>query len=413
MILQGNTPVSLMKSKTMTGCVVLTALAAIILMSWMWKRKPSDSPPHQISTQTQDISRSDVMLAEGDPAPKLSVSKWIQGEPITAFEPGTAYLVEFWTSWWIPSKEPMVRVNRLHQKYKDKGLVVIGQNVKESSGTNVEAFIKRMGPLMSYRVALDEGATNRLSGKMLENWLFTAEQGVPAAFIIDKKGIISFIGHPDEIEEELIEQVLAGTFDPKKRALDRKSAAAKAEAWETHNELGRAAWNAKQWDKAMSEIDQMEKLFPHKRPATECLRMTVFIRKDDLEAASKLAIQLSDDRPDDPYLQHRIARTIASQARTKYRIEGFERDLLHEGAANSIILKTANLVIERAISLMNGPEPEFLHTQAQLAFLREKENKPSNCRPRLGTWPTRGSRISSPMHWRVSSRADCRNRITT
>src|SRR5215204_5991347 len=149
-----------MKPKTITWCVVLTALAATILMSGMWKRKPSDSPPSPISTQTQEVSRSPVTLAEGDPAPKLFVSRWIQGEPITAFEPGTVYLVEFWATWWLPCREVMAHVNRLHQKYKDKGLVVIGQNAKETAGTDVEPFIKRMGNLMSYRVALDEGATN-------------------------------------------------------------------------------------------------------------------------------------------------------------------------------------------------------------------------------------------------------------
>ncbi|MBA4147037.1 MAG: TlpA family protein disulfide reductase [Verrucomicrobia bacterium] len=321
------------------------------------------------------LSASAATLSEGDPAPKLYVSKWVQGEPVKAFQPGTVYLVEFWATWWTPCKEALAHVNRLHQKYKDKGLVVIGQNVKEPHGTNIEPFIKRMGELMSYRVALDEGATNRLSGKMQENWLYAAEAGIPTAFIIDKKGNISFIGHPEEIDEQLIEQVLAGTFDPKKRALDREATAAKAEEWETHNELGRAAWKAKQWDKAMSEIDQMEKLFPHKRALTQCLRITVFIRKEDFEAASNLALQLSNDNREDPFLQHRVAQTIANQARLKYRIEGFERDLIFEGATNNIILKTADLLMERAISLMKGPEPEFLHTQAQLAFLQGKREK--------------------------------------
>jgi len=363
-----------MKLKTITWCAVLTALAATILLSGRWQRKSSDAP-RPISTPAQDISRSAVTLSEGDPAPKLTVSRWIQGEPVKAFEQGTAYLVEFWATWWLPCREAMAHVNRLHHKYQDKGLVVIGQNAKEAAGTEVEPFIKRMGNLMSYRIALDEGATNRLSGKMLENWLFAAEAGIPTAFIIDKKGIISFIGHPDEIDEQLIEQVLAGTFDPKKRALDRKAAAAKAEAWETHNELGRKAWKAKQWDMALSEIDTLEKLFPHKRITTQCLRMTIFVAQEDFETASKLALQLSDDNKDDPYLQHRVARTLANQAKLKYRMEGADRDWIEGDTSNSVILKTANLLMERAHSLVKGPEPEFLHTQARLAFLLGKKEE--------------------------------------
>lgn len=323
-----------MKPKAITWCAVLTALAATIL------------------------STPAATLAEGEPAPKLYVSKWVQGEPVKAFQPGTVYLVEFWASWWTPCHEAMAHLNRLHHKYQDKGLVVIGQNVKEAAGTRVEPFIKRTGGLVSYRVALDEGATNRWSGKMLENWLYAAEAGIPTAFIIDKKGTISFIGHPDEIDDALIEQVLAGTFDPKKRALTREAAAAKDEAWETHNELGKAAFKAKQWGKAKSEIEEMEKLFPKRRTATQCLRITVFIGQEDFDAASKLALQLSNDNRDDPFLQHRVARTIANRAPT-----------------NSVILDQANLIMDRAIALTKAPEPEFLHTHARLAFLQGKKEK--------------------------------------
>jgi hypothetical protein len=303
------------------------------------------------------LSTPAATLSEGDPAPKLSVSKWVQGEPIEAFQPGTVYLVEFWSSWWTPSLEAMAHINRLHHKFKDKGLIVIGQNVKEAAQTRLEPFVNRMGELISYRVALDDGATNRFSGKMLENWLYPAEAGIPTAFIIDQKGKISFIGDPNEIDDELIEKVLADTFDLKKRVLVREASAAK-DAWETHNELGKAAWKAKQWDKAMSEIDEMEKLFPHRRLTTQCLRITVFIGQENFDAASKLALQLSNDNPDDPFLQNRVARTIANRTPT-----------------NSVILKTANLLMERATALIKGPEPEFLHTQARLAFLQGKKER--------------------------------------
>ncbi len=319
---------------------------------------------------TSMLPASAAALVEGSPAPPLTVSKWIQGEPVKAFEPGTAYLVEFWSSWWFPSKQAFPHINHLHQKYQSKGLVVIGQNVKESPDTDLAPLIKRMGNLITYRIALDACATNRLSGAMLKNWLSAAGAGIPTAFIVDKKGTVCFIGQPDEIDDALIEQILAGTFAPQRRALARKNAASRADAWEKHSEAGRLAWKAKQWDRAMSEIDQLEKLFPEKKALTQCLRITVFIRKDDLEGASKLALQISAENPDDPFLQHRVARTIAIQARAKYRLPGAERDLLLEGVKNNAALQTADRLMERAVKLLNGPEPEFLHTQAQLAFLQ-------------------------------------------
>ena len=373
-----------MKPKVLISCAVVAALIATVFVIGTRKEKSANAP-HPVETtprpvtkaKEQDIQEptSNVTLSEGDPAPKLFVSKWIQGEPIEAFQPGTAYLVVFWASWYTPSKEAMPHVNRLHQKYKDKGLVVIGQNVKETPETDVQPFLKRMASLMPFRIALDEGTTNRWTGKMQQNWLQAAEAGLPAAFIIDKKGIISFIGHPEEIDDQLIDQILAGTFDPKQRALDRQAAKAKAKAYEIHNELGRKAWKTNQWETALSEIDQMEKLVPRKHAVTQSLRMTVLIRKEDYDAANKVALQLSSEDPDDPFLQHRIARTIALQMRSKFVMTGAERDLIIAGGTNSVILNTANKLVERDISLLNGPEPDFLHTKARLAFLQGKREE--------------------------------------
>jgi thiol-disulfide isomerase/thioredoxin len=325
-----------MKLKAITWCTVLTALVATIL------------------------SAPAATLHEGDAAPKLYVSKWVQGEPVKEFKPGTVYIVEFWATWWAPCKEAIPHLNRLHNKYKNKGVVVIGQNTKQGDVKKVEPFIKQMGDLMTYRIALDDntGVTNKFFGKMVETWLTPAEEGIPIAFIIDKQGKIAFIGHPDDVDEKIIDQVLAGTFDTKKRALARETEAAKADAWEMHNELGKAAWKAKQWGKAMSEIDELEKIFPRKYAVTQCLRLTVLIGEQDFDAASKLALQLSNDNRDDPFLQHRVARTIANRAPT-----------------NSVILDDGSLFMDRAIALLKGPEPEFLHTQARLAFLQGKRER--------------------------------------
>lgn len=306
------------------------------------------------------LSTNAATLHEGDAAPKLYVSKWVQGEPVTEFKPGTIYIVYFWSTWWSPCKDSIAHIHRLHNKYKDKGVVVMGQNCKEGDLKQVEPFLKRMGDLIPYRVALDDytGVTNKFFGKMVENWLDPAEQGNPAAFVIDKHGKFAFIGDPNDLDAQIIDQLLADTFDPKKRALDKAALPAKNDAWEAHNELGRAAWKTKQWDKAIKEIDELGRILPQKRLLTQCLRVTVFIGKEDFDTASKMAMQLGAEYGDDPYAQNRIARTIANRAPT-----------------NTVILNTANLLMERAASLLKGPEPDFLHTQARLAFLQGKKER--------------------------------------
>ena len=38
-------------------------------------------------------------LSAGDPAPPISVTEWVQGEAVPAFEKGKIYLLEFWATW--------------------------------------------------------------------------------------------------------------------------------------------------------------------------------------------------------------------------------------------------------------------------------------------------------------------------
>lgn len=157
-------------------------------------------------------------LKVGDPAPKLQTGKWVQGEPVKEFQPGKAYLVEFWATWCPPCRASIPHLNELHKKFMDKGLVVIGQNCWERDDALVAPFVKKMGDKMTYRVALDD-KTSKSRGWMAANWMDAAgKTGIPGAFLVDTRGVIAWIGHPMALKEEVIEQVLAGKLDAHKAA---------------------------------------------------------------------------------------------------------------------------------------------------------------------------------------------------
>jgi len=160
----------------------------------------------------------DATLKVGDAAPKLQVSSWVQGDPVKSFEKDKVYIVEFWATWCGPCRVSIPHLNELHTKYKDKGVIVIGQNVWENNPGEVAPFVKKMGKDMTYRVALDELAGGKAdNGKMAKTWMTAAGQnGIPAAFVIDKAGKIAWIGHPMSLTESLLDQVVAGTYEPKK-----------------------------------------------------------------------------------------------------------------------------------------------------------------------------------------------------
>lgn len=153
----------------------------------------------------------------GDPAPKLALGAFIKGEPVTAFEPGKVYVVEFWATWCGPCRASIPHLSELAKKYP--AVIVIGTNVWEPDVTKAKPFVDQMGDQMAYRVALDDG------DKMAETWMKDGGQdGIPAAFIVNGQGKIAWVGHPMSMEPAL-SAVVAGTWD-----LDAAGKAAAADA---------------------------------------------------------------------------------------------------------------------------------------------------------------------------------------
>jgi len=155
-------------------------------------------------------------LKPGDPAPKLSVSEWVQGKPITKFEKGKAYLVEFWATWCGPCVDSIPHLNEFHLKYMNRGLTVIGQNVDRNNQMKVKPFVAKMADKMTYPVALDymEGG-----GLTEATWMTAAGQdGIPCVFLVGKDGRIAWIGYPSELTDKMIEKVLDDKFDVAKAA---------------------------------------------------------------------------------------------------------------------------------------------------------------------------------------------------
>ena len=156
---------------------------------------------------------ADESLKMGDPAPALSVSKFVKGEPVKSFEKGKIYVVEFWATWCGPCRESIPHLTQMQKANTD--VTFIGVDVGEDAD-KVNPFVEKMGDKMDYRVALDDlskdgGATNAA-------YMTAAGQnGIPTAFLIDKDSNVAWIGHPMELEP-VLKQVVAGTFDMKKAA---------------------------------------------------------------------------------------------------------------------------------------------------------------------------------------------------
>lgn len=151
-------------------------------------------------------------LKVGSTAPALQVDKWLQGDPIPEFKKGHAYVVEFWATWCGPCIAAMPHMSKLAKQYKDANIHFVGVNVWEqyNEGTmeKVSKFVKDQGERLTYNVAYDGEA-----GKMADAYMKASGQnGIPAAFLVDREGKIAWIGHPMMLDLPL-DMMAKGTWD--------------------------------------------------------------------------------------------------------------------------------------------------------------------------------------------------------
>lgn len=304
-------------------------------------------------------SAAEGSLGVGDPAPPLKTGKWVQGEAITRFEKDKAYLVEFWATWCGPCRTSIPHLNKVHLKFKDKGLVVIGQDVWEPNESQVQPFVQKMGDNMTYRVALDD-KTDHPEGAMAESWMKAAGQsGIPTAFLVGKDGKIAWIGHPTSLNETTVEQVLAGQFDVAKATAlykqEKEAEAAIDKAWERLT----VATQAKKWDDAEAALTEIMALLPEgRRDFAQTARIPILLGKGDLAGAATLATKLADQYQDDATTLNYVAWGMVTQ-------DGLRGKALD--AAYDIAVK-ANVAAE-------GKDASILDTLARAVFLKGEKAK--------------------------------------
>ncbi len=291
-----------------------------------------------------------VTLKVGDRAPALSVEKFVKGDPVTGFEKGRVYVVEFWATWCGPCIAAMPHLSALQKEYKNKGVTVIGVDVWEKFGEDdaskaamakkVETFVKDQGDRMAYTVAYDGPA------KVTDEAFMKAagRGGIPSSFIVDQQGTIAWIGHPGQIDTPL-EQIVAGTWDPKAYA----AFADAAKLLGTDEKAGIEAWK------------KAEKDYP---AASKSMRASywraLLMAKlyDEAYAAAGEAVDRAIARKDGQALNE-IAWTIVDP---DGKVEKKDLDLA---------LKAAT----KADEITNHEEAYFIDTLALVLFLKGDVNK--------------------------------------
>ena len=161
--------------------------------------------PQQSETQTLSTDSSmpkHASLPDLGTAPELMNDTWLNVDsPLRLADlRGKVVIVEMWTFGCINCQHVMPSLKEWHSKYKDQGLVIIGNHFPEFSYeadlSNLKDAIAHDG--IEYAVAQDnDGAT----------WKAYRNNYWPALYLIDKQGHIRYVhigeGRYKETEENI------------------------------------------------------------------------------------------------------------------------------------------------------------------------------------------------------------------
>lgn len=104
------------------------------------------------------------------------------------------YLVDFWATWCSPCREAMPYFQELYDKYRDRGLMVVGIAL-DSTPEEVRAFVEQLK--ITYPIVIPPNQSEVARRARI--------RAFPTVYIVDKRGIIRYSeqGFAPELMEEI------------------------------------------------------------------------------------------------------------------------------------------------------------------------------------------------------------------
>jgi thiol-disulfide isomerase/thioredoxin len=138
--------------------------------------------------------KQNQLRLQGEIAPEITVAKWIEQTPLKISGlRGHVVLLDFWATWCGPCLAAFPHLREWHEKYKDRGLVILGITTYYGRGeghqmTPAEEFNYLERFKKQYNIPYGVGVTDTD-----DNHRVYGVSAIPTAVLIDRQGVIRLL----------------------------------------------------------------------------------------------------------------------------------------------------------------------------------------------------------------------------
>jgi cytochrome c biogenesis protein CcmG, thiol:disulfide interchange protein DsbE len=133
----------------------------------------------------------------GKPMPTLDLSDWKNGEVKPDDMKGKVVVVDFWSTWCGPCIAAIPHNNEMMEKYKDKGVIVLGVCTNARGQEKYDAVVTSKG--IKYPSARDKDTKSEKAWGVM--WY-------PTYAVVDRKGNVRAIGLKPDAVEKVVEKLV-------------------------------------------------------------------------------------------------------------------------------------------------------------------------------------------------------------
>ncbi|MFM2358443.1 MAG: hypothetical protein RLY16_436 [Bacteroidota bacterium] len=135
----------------------------------------------------------------GSPAPEIALPDTKDSVVKLSNLKGQVVIVDFWASWCGPCRAANPHMVALYNKFKDKGLVILGVSIDDKPKAWKAAIKKDKLP---YLQVIDPDGWSATSAAKY------GVEAIPATFLIDQNGLIAAIDEELPVLEKKVAQLL-------------------------------------------------------------------------------------------------------------------------------------------------------------------------------------------------------------